>query len=152
MSHAPLSPQMEDYLEAILALCGEHGVARVKDISLRLGVTSPSVVGAIRGLKRRELVQQEPYGFVRLTAQGEEAARSVAHRHQVLTDFLENILGLEHELAARDACRIEHAVSPETTERLRAAAELLQTELRPGLGWAKAFTQFYRRRRKHSTS
>jgi DtxR family transcriptional regulator, Mn-dependent transcriptional regulator len=151
MAEAQLSAQMEDYLEAILELCGDHGVARVKHISERLGVTRPSVVGAIRSLKRRQLVEQEPYGFVRLTAEGEDLARAVAHRHEVLSDFLENVLGLDGELAARDACKIEHAASAETIQRLRAAAELLQSETRAGNSWAKAFAKFYRGKRKHPT-
>jgi len=57
---ANLSSQMEDYLEAIYHLCRDEGVARVKAIADRLEVTNPSVVGAIRKLKDRNLVIQEP--------------------------------------------------------------------------------------------
>jgi Mn-dependent DtxR family transcriptional regulator len=52
---------MEDYLEAIYQLCREEGVARVKGIAERLEVTNPSVVGAVKNLKRRKLVWQERY-------------------------------------------------------------------------------------------
>ena len=148
MPAAPLSAQMEDYLEAIGELCGEHGVARVKDISSRLGVTSPSVVGAVRTLKRRQLVRQEPYGFVRLTPAGEEIARSVMQRHHVLADFFQNVLGLDRETAARDACRVEHAVSPETVARLRALAEFSRETAPLAKPWAKAFERFYRGKRQ----
>jgi DtxR family transcriptional regulator, Mn-dependent transcriptional regulator len=139
-----LSSQMEDYLEAIYHLCREQGVARVKAIADRLDVTNPSVVGAMKKLKDRNLVVQERYGYVRLTAEGEEIAGAITHRHEVLSNFLEEILGLDHETASRDACRIEHAVSPETVRRLRAVAEFIERDPQINVDWQKEFTRFYR--------
>jgi DtxR family Mn-dependent transcriptional regulator len=143
-----LSAQMEDYLEAIFELCRDNGVARVKDIALRLKVTNPSVVGAVRTLKRKKLVRQERYGFIRLTDQGRELARSVLDRHRALAHFLESILGLDAETAAGDACRIEHAVSQETVRRLRAVAAFLLSEAHEDLDWKREFKQFYRNYRE----
>ncbi len=140
-----LSPQMEDYLEAIYHLCMDEGVARVKAIADRLAVTNPSVVGAIRKLKCRNLVVQEPYGYVRLTVEGEEIAGAITHRHEVLSDFLKDILGLDHETASVDACKIEHAVSPETVRRLRAVAEFIKQEPQINVDWEKEFKLFYRK-------
>lgn len=139
-----LSSQMEDYLEAIYSLCRTQGVARVKAIADRLEVTNPSVVGAIRKLKDRHLVVQERYGYVRLTDEGEEIAGAIMHRHEVLITFLEEILGLDGETASRDACRIEHAVSPETVRRLRAVAEFIERDPQINVDWPKAFKRFYR--------
>ena len=138
-----LSSQMEDYLEAIYHLCRDEGVARVKAIADRLEVTNPSVVGAIRKLKYRNLVIQEPYGYVRLTMEGEEIGGAITHRHEVLNDFLKNILGLDHETASLDACKIEHAVSPETVRRLRAVAEFIKQEPQINVDWEKEFKHFY---------
>jgi DtxR family transcriptional regulator, Mn-dependent transcriptional regulator len=139
-----LSSQMEDYLEAVYHLCREKGVARVKAIADRLDVTNPSVVGAMKKLKDRNLVVQEPYGYVRLTTEGEERAGAITHRHEVLSNFLEEILGLDHETASRDACKIEHAVSPETVSRLRAVAEFIEREPQINVDWQKEFKRFYR--------
>ena len=139
-----LSSQMEDYLEAIYHLCREQGVARVKAIADRLDVTNPSVVGAMKKLKDRHLVVQERYGYVRLTTEGEQIAGAITHRHEVLSNFLEEILGLDHETASRDACRIEHAVSPETVRRLRAVAEFIEREPQINVDWQKEFRRFYR--------
>jgi DtxR family Mn-dependent transcriptional regulator len=139
-----LSSQMEDYLEAIYHLCREEGVARVKAIAERLEVTNPSVVGAIRKLKDRNLVVQERYGYVRLTDAGEEIAGAITHKHEVLSKFLEEILGLDCETASRDACKIEHAVSPETVRRLRAVAEFIESEPQINVDWQKEFRKFYR--------
>ena len=147
-----LSSQMEDYLEAIFHLCREEGVARVKAIADRLEVTNPSVVGAIRKLKNRNLVIQEPYGYVRLTMEGEEIASAITHRHEVLSDFLKDILGLDHETASVDACKIEHAVSPETVRRLRAVADFIKQEPQINVDWEKEFKRFYREYLRRTSS
>lgn len=138
-----LSHQMEDYLETIYELCREEGVARVKAIADRLEVTTPSVVGAIKKLKDRNLVVQERYGYIRLTAEGEAIAGAITDTHEVLSSFLQEILGLDHETASRDACRIEHAVSPETVSRLRAVAEFIEREPQINVDWQKEFRRFY---------
>ena len=147
-----LSSQMEDYLEVIYHLCRDEGVARVKAIADRLEVTTPSVVGAIRKLKDRNLVIQEPYGYVRLTMEGEEIGGTITHRHEVLSDFLKDILGLDHETASRDACKIEHAVSAETVTRLRAVAQFIRQEPRINVDWGKEFKRFYREYLRRSPS
>ena len=139
-----LTSQMEDYLEAIYHLCRDEGVARVKAIADRLEVTTPSVVGAIRKLKDRNLVIQEPYGYVRLTIEGKEIGGAISHNHEVLSDFLKGILGLDHETASVDACKIEHAVSSETVRRLRAVAEFIKQEPQINVDWEKEFKRFYR--------
>ncbi len=143
-SKTNLTSQMEDYLEAIYHLCRDEGVARVKAIADRLEVTTPSVVGAIRKLKDRNLVIQEPYGYVRLTMEGEEIGGAISHNHEVLSDFLKEILGLDHETASVDACKIEHAVSAETVRRLRAVAEFIRQEPQINVDWEKEFKRFYR--------
>jgi DtxR family transcriptional regulator, Mn-dependent transcriptional regulator len=139
-----LSSQMEDYLETIFHLCLEEGVARVKTIAEYLDVSTPSVVGAMKNLKRRDLVRQEPYGFVRLTEKGETVAKTVVDRHRVLADFLEDVLGLDPETASLDACRIEHAASPETINRLRAMGKFIENEPKTESCWAEAFKRFYK--------
>jgi DtxR family transcriptional regulator, Mn-dependent transcriptional regulator len=132
-----MSSTMEDYLTAIYHLCQEGGVARVKGIAERLQITNASVVGVLKNLKRRDLVQQEPYGYIRLTGQGEEIATSIIHRHDILAHFLESVLHLDSESAARDACRIEHAVSPEAVRRIRALAEFIASQPKRRGNWEK---------------
>jgi DtxR family transcriptional regulator, Mn-dependent transcriptional regulator len=140
-----LSAQMEDYLETIFHLCSEHGAARVNTIAKRLDVSTPSVVGALKNLKRRRLVHQEPYGVVHLTDKGKRVAWSVVERHRVLASFLQVILGLDSETASVDACKIEHVASAETIHRIRAMADFIQQELKIEPGWPEAFKRFYER-------
>jgi DtxR family Mn-dependent transcriptional regulator len=134
---------MEDYLEAIHMVSAEQGVARIKSIANRLQVSYPSVVGALKTLKARNLVQQEHYGYIRLTAAGQQIAGSITNRHQVLTRFLMDILDLDRETASGDACKIEHNVSPETVFRLRAMAEFMEKGLQIHQDWRKEFQRFY---------
>ena len=115
-----MKQSLEDYLEAIYNVeFVEKRTAQVRDIARSLGVTMPSVVKAIRELMRLGLVSHEPYAGVELTVKGRRLARSVLGRHVLLRKFLV-ILGVGPRNADRDACMMEHVVSAETLDRIRA--------------------------------
>jgi Mn-dependent DtxR family transcriptional regulator len=84
-----------------------------------LAVTSPSVNGALKKLKGLDFVNFEAYGYVELTPTGRKEAEKILRRHQLLTRFLTGILGVDKEVAERDACIMEHGISSETQQRLR---------------------------------
>ena len=115
---AELTRSMEDYLEAIYNLKARMEVARVKDIAFEMDVKMPSVTGALHALAQRGLVKHDPYDAVELTDEGLSRARSVADRHSAIKGFLVGVLGLADEDAEAEACGIEHAIKPETLERL----------------------------------
>lgn len=115
---AELTRSMEDYLEAIYNLKVRSQVARVKDIAREMDVKMPSVTGAIRTLVAKGLVKHEPYESVDLTDHGLEHARDVAHRHSAVKEFLTGTLGLKEEDAEVEACGIEHAIQPDTLDKL----------------------------------
>lgn len=108
----------EDYLKAIFLLGTEKHPVRVKDIARFLGVSRPSVVNALTQLAGKRLVRHEHYGAVELTVAGESYARAIYRRHFILEQFLCRVLGVRPEVAAQEACRLEHVLSPETTRRL----------------------------------
>lgn len=112
------SSSMQDYLEAILDLAEKDGLVRVSDIASRLSISKPSVTQMIENLKKQELVKQEPYGPVELTGAGRELATKVRQRHRLLKKFLIDVLEVDPEIAERDACMIEHVISPQTMEKL----------------------------------
>jgi DtxR family Mn-dependent transcriptional regulator len=116
---AKLSPSMEDYLEAVLALIRTGQVARVRDIAGRLGVGMSSVSRALRALGAKGLVNYDPYQVVTLTDEGRRLGESVDRRHAVLGEFLTDVLGVAPAVAQANACRIEHAIDDEVLERLR---------------------------------
>lgn len=129
MSEHNLTPSLEDYLEAILRLERKNRVARVKDIAALLDVQMPSVTGALKNLRSKELVNYERNSFISLTDQGMEIAIGVEKKHHLLAEFLEEILLLPTEKAHAEACEIEHVVSPDTTARLKSLTLFLKETL-----------------------
>ncbi|MFW5893558.1 MAG: metal-dependent transcriptional regulator [Verrucomicrobiota bacterium] len=117
MTEVP-TPQQEDYLEAIAALLRSDGVARVGAIAERVGVHKSTVTAALHALSHRGWVNYHPYESVTLTPDGEVLAARVQRRHTIIERFLRDLLCLEEEQAARNACRLEHAVDADVTNRL----------------------------------
>ncbi|HHX87661.1 MAG TPA: metal-dependent transcriptional regulator [Firmicutes bacterium] len=113
-----MSVSMQNYLEEILNLSLRQDTVRVTDIAERLNLTKPSVAQALKQLREQGLIRQSHYGPVELTKKGRKCALVVRRRHEVLKSFLMEVLGLNHQVAERDACLMEHAVSSETIERL----------------------------------
>jgi len=109
----------EDYLEAILKLREDHGMVRSIDIVHELGFSKPSVSIAMRNLRKNGYIQMGDDGYITLLPLGEEIAQRIYDRHKLLTQvFIQ--LGVSPETAAADACKIEHDLSDETFEKIKA--------------------------------
>ena len=134
-----LTSSMEDYLEAIFLIVAERKVARVKEIAEALGVRMGSVTGALRTLSDKGLVDHDKFGYVDLTEKGAEAAGRIVRRHEVITSFLFDVLGVDPEVAEEVACKMEHSVGKVVTDRLVCLAEFLQTCPRAGREWLAKF-------------
>ena len=113
-----LSASKEDYLKAIYSLGASKGTIRVKDIAGKMDISMPSVSSALKHLEEQGLVCHSRYDLVKLTAKGSRFAKDVHHRHSVLKDFLSKVLGLDSVIAEKDACGMEHCISPQTMESL----------------------------------
>ena len=122
-----ISESLEDYLKIIFQLERERRVARVKDIAARKGVRMASVTGALRRMSREGLVNYGAREFVELTDEGAELARKILQRDEFLRQFLKGTLGLDAEIAEKDACSLEHHLSSETLSRLVALHQFMQT-------------------------
>lgn len=103
----------EDYLETILILRQEKGAVRSIDVAQKLGYSKPSISRAMSILRADGYIVMEQSGAITLTEEGERVARTMYERHRLLTDWLIS-LGVSPEVAANDACRMEHALSEET--------------------------------------
>ena len=103
----------EMYLEAILVLQKNRGHVRSVDISEYLGYSKPRVSRAVGLLKSGAYIQVENDGSITLTDTGREIAEKIYERHTVLSAMLMQ-LGVSQEVAAADACRLEHAISDES--------------------------------------
>ncbi len=110
---------MEDYLEAISFIEEEKEVARVGEIARALEVKSSSVNAMIKTLAKRNLVKHEKYGYIKLTKAGQQIAEQVKAKHRLLNKFLVQHLGINPEIAAVDACGLEHSLSRETFTKLK---------------------------------
>ena len=109
----------EMYLEAILALTKEKGFVRSIDVSEYLGYSKPSVSRAMGILRSGDYIIMEKDGSITLTDTGREIAEKIYERHTVLTKVLVQI-GVSPETAAADACKLEHAISDESFQAIKA--------------------------------
>ena len=109
----------EDYLEAILILRERQGAVRSIDVVRQLELTKPSVSVAMKRFRENGYIEMDADGFITLLPPGEEIAQRIYGRHKLLTRFL-MALGVSEEAAAADACKMEHDLSDETFEKIKA--------------------------------
>ncbi|MBO5273954.1 MAG: metal-dependent transcriptional regulator [Clostridia bacterium] len=112
----------ENYLETILILRERKGNVRSIDIVNELSYSKPSVSIAMKHLRENGYVNMDSDGSLTLTPAGEEIAARMYERHQMLTGWLVSI-GVDEEIASEDACRIEHVISDESFEAIKAFAQ-----------------------------
>ena len=112
----------EMYLETILILSQRKENVRAIDICEEMGYSKPSVSRGLKILRENSYIYIDRNGYITLSKTGREVAEKIYERHQVLSALLVKI-GVDEETATEDACRIEHVISDETFERLRAIAE-----------------------------
>lgn len=114
----------ENYLETILILSKKLPVVRSVDIANELGFKKSSVSIAMKNLRGKNHITVTDAGFIYLTDSGKEIAEMIYERHELLTDFLVK-LGVNPEVAAEDACRIEHVISAESFAAVKVHASQL---------------------------
>src|SRR5512137_982103 len=102
------SEQLEEYLESILDLEENTGVARTSAIARCMKVAPASVTEALRTIAEKGYVRYEPYRGASLTEQGREMARKVKRRHRLLEVFLKTVLHISERNIHDEACRMEH--------------------------------------------
>ena len=108
----------ENYLEAILSLHERHGLVRSIDIANELHFSKPSVSVAMKKLRESGYIEMDKDGFISLLPSGEEIARRIYEQHKLLTQFFIR-LGVDPEVAAADACKVEHDLSEETFQKMK---------------------------------
>src|SRR5450432_3942048 len=127
MNASRSSAAVEDYLERILELINTKGYARVVDIASSLKISQASVTNMVQRLDGEGLLKYEKYRGLVLTTAGETLARSIAHRHQLLTDFLK-LLGIDDDVIYHDVEGMEHHISPETLHAIETLTSHLQRQ------------------------
>ena len=112
----------EDYLEAILVLQKKKGRVRSVDLALHMGFSKPSISHAVGLLKKEGLLTVDADGCLHLTNMGKDVAEKIYERHLFFTEQLVAV-GVDQKTAEQDACRIEHAISEEAFQKLKASVE-----------------------------
>nr|WP_207644003.1 metal-dependent transcriptional regulator [Bittarella massiliensis (ex Durand et al. 2017)] len=110
----------ENYLETILLLRQRQGHVRSIDVATELGFSKPSISRAIGILKSAGYVQVGEGGNILLTESGQQKAEAVYERHRLISRYLVLTLGVPAEIADADACRIEHIISQESFDQIKA--------------------------------
>ena len=113
-----LNQSGEDYLKAILVLTLEKDRVRSSDIAKYLTVTRPSVSNAVHSLEEAGYLMMDEHKNILLTEHGREAAEQVYERNRVIKETLV-FIGVDPEIAERDACRMEHDISRQTFDMLK---------------------------------
>ena len=107
-----LNESAENYLETILILSQKLPVVRSVDIANELGFKKSSVSVAMKNLREKEHIKVDEQGFIHLTP------NMIYERHTLLSSWLIH-LGVPADVAAADACKMEHVISKESFEAIK---------------------------------
>ncbi|WP_158399292.1 metal-dependent transcriptional regulator [Faecalibacterium prausnitzii] len=108
----------EDYSEAVLILQKKQGMVRSVDLARYMGFSKPSISHAVGVLKNGGFLTVDGDGFLHLTDIGREVAEKVYERHLFFTEQLV-VAGVDLETAEQEACRMEHAISDTSFQKLK---------------------------------
>lgn len=113
-----INESSENYLETILLLSKRLPVVRAVDIANEMDFKKPSVSIAMKNLRERNQITVSEQGFIYLTESGKEIAEMIYERHRLISSWLTK-LGVPEDIAAQDACKIEHVISRESFEAVK---------------------------------
>lgn len=111
----------ENYLETILILSQTKSEVRSIDIANELNFSKPSVSVAMKNLRNSGYITVNENGHITLTEEGFKIANNILERHTVISQLL-MALGVDKDIALEDACRMEHVISEESFNAMKAHA------------------------------
>ena len=97
------------------------GAARSIDVARWLDVSKPSVCHAMKKLIAGGYLTMDVEHLLQLSEKGRDIAAAINKRHCFFRDYL-IACGVDPVQAEEDACRLEHALSAESFEKLKQAA------------------------------
>lgn len=119
-----LTPSLEDYLEELYRFSLYTDTVRVTDLSIKLGVSMPSVNKALHKLKNGQYISYERYGEITLTEKGKKLGDFLVKRNQLLQEFLV-LINTDCDIAA-EAEAMEHYLSEATIRSIQAMVTFLK--------------------------
>ena len=110
----------ENYLKTIAEAESEGETVIAATLARWLKVSAPAVTMAIRRLKRDDLIRVAREGQITLTRSGRVIANRLLNRHHLIERMLTEIFGMEWYKVHDEAEQLEHAVSADFENKLRA--------------------------------
>lgn len=117
-----VTESMENYLETILTLSRVKPVVRSVDVAEELNFKKSSVSVAMKKLREQDKITVTKEGYIYLTPSGEEIAKTILERHELISGWLIS-LGVSENIALEDACRMEHVISSESFAAIKKHVE-----------------------------
>jgi DtxR family Mn-dependent transcriptional regulator len=116
-----VTESIEEYTEGIYRLQEELDIVSTGDVARYMSVSPASATTMLKRLAELNLVEHTPYQGVRLTQRGKTISISLLRKHRLveclLVDFLELPWDDVHDLA----CKLEHYLSEDVTDRIARA-------------------------------
>ena len=106
------------YLETIYVLSKKGDGVRSLDVASQMNYSKPSVSRAIGILRKSGYLTVDESGYLHLTPAGESVASKIYERHTLLTELFIR-LGVDPDIAASHACKLEHGISDESFEAIK---------------------------------
>lgn len=117
-----LSETKEDYIRAIYKLgnFGEENGVRVSRLAEMLGLAKSTVSERLAELIDAKLAKKDGTLYA-LTKEGRSVAQHLTYKHRLIEVFLYQTLGIRDDREMHEqACKLEHAFTDETIEKLAA--------------------------------
>lgn len=112
---------IEECLEAIYSMRVEAGAVISARVAERLRVSAPTMTDTLQRVIKEGYVTLDKGKEIALTQKGRDLAESLVRRHRLSERWLTDVLGLDWSKAHLEACKLEHAISPEVESRLSEA-------------------------------
>lgn len=125
-----LSESLEDYLIDLLELSENSFAVRLVDLARKRLVSLPSALEAVKILEKKNFLIHETRGYIKLTDYGLEQAKKIYEKKKILLQFLVDVLGVDLEVAIRDAHKLEHDISQETFEAIKKFTKLNSSNIK----------------------
>ena len=109
----------EDYLEAVLMFSQRQEFVRAADLCRHTGFSRPTVSQAVKELHADGYLDVDGANHITLTEKGLAIAERTLERHNIISRIFLSI-GVSEQTAREDACRVEHYISQETFECMKA--------------------------------
>ncbi|NLF82763.1 MAG: metal-dependent transcriptional regulator [Candidatus Gastranaerophilales bacterium] len=141
-SKKSLTASSQNYLKAIYHIVMAKKAARTKDIAQYTGLGASSVSEVLKILADKELINYEPYGIITLTDEGEEVAKDLIRRHEIIRNYFENVLMVSPELSEESAAKVQHAIPDEVLKKFVMFLTFMETCSCKEPKWIKSFKHY----------